>query len=206
MKKLITLTVAAIAAIWSTTAQEPAFIVNGKISTTYGYVNGYYDAATQQYLTKSDYISKYGKDSFKQNLDNYKSSIAKDKKAADNLSMKHLSLRPKNVIAGASIIGLSVPVLIATDVAFAKSIENKMTELAELQIPNNRGEVDNNKIEKTQNKINSLQKAQKTMKWVCAGTSLAGVVVLLTGLEYTNDGVKVTDNLSFNGSGMTVRF
>lgn len=44
------------------------------------------------------------------------------------------------------------------------------------------------------------------MKWVYAGTSLVGVVVLLSGLEYTTDGVKVADNFSFNGSGMTVRF
>lgn len=199
MKKLIALTIATIATIWSTTAQEPPFIGTTQkkdiVGDTY-YVKGYYDSDAQQYVTKSDYIRKYGRTSFKKNL--YKSKNITEERA--------ISLNLRNVTAGSCFIGASLSAFLITDAALAKSIDNKTKELTELANATQSQVSNAEKIKNINDKINSLDKARTTMKYVYAGTSIAGIIIILSGLEYTNDGVKVAENLSFNGSGMTVRF
>lgn len=222
MKNFILLFLALITTSMAVKAQEPEFVKKQTIQGVYGpyYIDYYYDHNSGQYLGKSDYIKKYGRQVWKTNKENQnknKPLVIPELKNENNplvipeLKNKKLALKPRNVIAGGSIIGLSLSATLITEAAINSSIENKTAELSRLSSEMSISRYDDKagyekRIADISDKIDRLQKTQKTMRLVYAGTSLVGVVVLLTGLEYTYDGVKITDDLSFNGSGVTMRF
>lgn len=210
MKNFILLFLALITTSMAVKAQEPEFVKKQTMQGVYGpySIECYYDHNSGQYLEKSDYIKKYGRQVWKTNKENQNNNKPL---VIPELRNKKLALRPRNVIAGGSIIGLSLSAALFTEAAINSSIENKTAELSRLSSGMSISSYDDKagyekRIANISDKIDKLQKTQKTMRLVYAGTSLVGVVVLLTGLEYTYDGVKITDDLSFNGSGVTMRF
>lgn len=162
-----------------------------------------YDIETNRYISESAYNVKYGADAVRQIMNVEK--IANGEKAtykqiksllypsADN-SYKGFrwKMKPVNAVVGGSLIGLSVAAYCISHSAIDSSIDNIDPKL---------------RADEILDKTNSLRKTQRTVGYICAGVSVAGVIVLLTGLhkEYAN-GVTLGDNLYLrdNGAGLSL--
>lgn len=89
-------------------------------------------------------------------------------------------LTPLNTVVGSSMIGASAAAYMLT----SSIIDNKMANESDVE------------------KISSLAKTKRTVGFVCAGTSVVGIVVVLTGLhkEYAQ-GIEIGHNLTVSDYG-----
>lgn len=183
----------------------------------------YYDYRAHQYLLEEDFVRKYGSETRK-TLDKlwlkaqlYEEPLTKrdswapkpkhiDQKLSrgtgkDALGQFSWKMDPRHITVGASLIGASAAVYMLTSSAVSTRSKGLAEELAN-------HDIDSDEYAK---KIESLDKTKRTVGYVCAGTSLAGVIVVLTGLhkEYAN-GIKLAHNLTISdygaGISLTKRF
>lgn len=103
-------------------------------------------------------------------------------------------LKPLNTVLGSSIIGTSAAVYFMG----SSIIESKINDLKESDFN------DPNDYSK---EVKSLGRTRRTIGYVCAGTSVAGAIVILTGLyrEYS-DGVNIGHNMTISDAGVGISF
>ncbi len=157
-----------------------------------------YDIETNRYISEPAYNVKYGADAVRQIM--YEDKIANRDKAFSK-QIKLLSqpssdynykgfrwkMKPVNAVVGGSLIGLSIAAYCISHSAIDSSIDNIDPNL---------------RADEILDKTNSLRKTQRTVGYICAGVSVAGVIVILTGLhkEFAN-GVTLGDNLYLRDNG-----
>lgn len=129
------------------------------------------------------------------------------------------TLRPSNVVIGTSLIGLSLPAYIITN----STLGNRMTRVQENHDEKLKSiqdqysldvlsQMEYNGIVKTMTeelaaKLKNIENSQRVINYVCAGTSVVGVIIVLTGLKKeTQNGIQIADNLYYNGGGLTWLF
>lgn len=171
----------------------------------------YFDYEAKQYLLDEHFKKRYGKNTLDKLDELYINSLSfADRERQDvetnlmhpiaprnfNYSYKW-KLRTENLVIGTSAIGAS-----ATAYMLSRSIiSSKTKNLA------NRYADGKMKLDDYNDKVASLDKTNRTVGYVCAGVSLAGVVVVLMGLhkEYT-DGLNIGHNIivSDNGGGISI--
>lgn len=166
----------------------------------------YFDPQWRQYLTAEKFENRYGEetrimlDSLYEKGELCQPNIQKnnDKTASPFLAKNFGSrntdrskfdnrgrsfkwkLTPLNTVVGSSMIGASA----ATYMLTSSIIDNKMANESDVE------------------KISSLAKTKRTVGIVCAGTSVIGIVVVLTGLhkEYAQ-GIELGHNLTVSDYG-----
>lgn len=183
-------------------AQEIAEInrIPGLVTTSHGR-RVYFDPKIMQYVSEEQIVKKYGQKTVKMLDQWYISNILN--KQNDNVSSPFLAksfgnrnadiskfdnkgrsfkwkLTPLNTVIGSSMIGASA----ATYMLTSSIIDNKMANESDVE------------------KISSLAKTKRTVGFVCAGTSVIGIVVVLTGLhkEYAQ-GIEIGHNLTVSDYG-----
>lgn len=158
----------------------------------------YFDYRTDKYLLEEHFARKYGMKTVK-TLDKiylkgelFEQSSKNQPSQHGNLQLSpgdganyrgstyKLKMRPYNLVIGASVIGVSATAYMLTSSVIEDKIKNE-TDL---------------------DKISSLSATKRTVGYICAGTSLAGVIVVLTGLhrEYGN-GVNIGHNFTVSDAG-----
>lgn len=184
----------------------------------------YYDYRGHQYLLEEDFVRKYGSATRKA-LDKLwlkyklyeepqvKSDfwVKKPKKVNTDKANKDYfrgqgkdvtgqftwKMDPRHITIGASLIGASAAAYMLTSSAVSIRSKNLAEEIKD--------------AEDLAEEIKSLDKKKQTVGFICAGVSVAGVIVVLTGLhkEYAN-GVKLAHNLTISdygaGISLTKRF
>ena len=161
----------------------------------------YFDPKVMQYVNEERIVKKYGRKTVKMLDEWYVSNILNKQIASmqdrsqgilsqntNKSNLKYddhnksyiLKVRTENLVIGTSMIGASAAAYMLTN----SIIENKL------------------KDEMDVDEIASLSKTKRTVGYVCAGTSLVGVIVVLTGLhkEYGNR-VKLAHNLTISDYG-----
>lgn len=184
----------------------------------------YYDYRGHQYLLEEDFVRKYGSATRKA-LDKLwlkyklyeepqvKSDfwVKKPKQVNTDKANKDYfrgqgkdvtgqftwKMDPRHITIGASLIGASAAAYMLTSSAVSIRSKNLAEEIKD--------------AEDLAEEIKSLDKKKQTVGFICAGVSVAGVIVVLTGLhkEYAN-GVKLAHNLTISdygaGISLTKRF
>lgn len=184
----------------------------------------YYDYRGRQYLLEEDFVRKYGSATRKA-LDKLwlkyklyeepqvKSDfwVKKPKQVNTDKANKDYfrgqgkdvtgqftwKMDPRHITIGASLIGASAAAYMLTSSAVSIRSKNLAEEIKD--------------AEDLAEEIKSLDKKKQTVGFICAGVSVAGVIVVLTGLhkEYAN-GVKLAHNLTISdygaGISLTKRF
>lgn len=184
----------------------------------------YYDYRGHQYLLEEDFVRKYGSETRKA-LDKLwlkyklyeepqvKSDfwVKKPKQVNTDKANKDYfrgqgkdvtgqftwKMDPRHITVGASLIGASAAAYMLTSSAVSIRSKNLAEEIKD--------------AEDLAEEIKSLDKKKQTVGFICAGVSVAGVIVVLTGLhkEYAN-GVKLAHNLTISdygaGISLTKRF
>lgn len=166
----------------------------------------YFDPQWRQYLTANKFENRYGEetrimldslyekgelcrsDTQKKNDNVASPFLAKnfgsrntDRSEFDNRGRSFKwKLTPLNTVVGSSMIGASAAAYMLT----SSIIDNKMANESDIE------------------KISSLAKTKRTVGFVCAGTSVVGIVVVLTGLhkEYAQ-GIEIGHNLTVSDYG-----
>lgn len=141
-------------------------------SATYAQTRLYPDKQTGEYITESEFINKYGKEEFR-SLNNQ----FRETKPSREYSLK---LNSTNLIIGVTSIGVSLSAY-----AISNSLISDKIESLDL----------NDDYEK---KLKSLNNTKNTVGYICGGVSLAGVIVILTGIQK-----EYKPNLGFNLKGNT---
>lgn len=184
----------------------------------------YYDYRGHQYLLEEDFVRKYGSATRKA-LDKLwlkyklyeepqvKSDfwVKKPKQVNTDKANKDYfrgqgkdvtgqftwKMDPRHITIGASLIGASAAAYMLTSSAVSIRSKNLAEEIKD--------------AEDLAEEIKSLDKKKQTVGFICAGVSVAGVIVVLTGLhkEYAN-GIKLAHNLTISdygaGISLTKRF
>lgn len=168
----------------------------------------YYDYLSNQYLLEEHFAKKYGRKTIelldrlyvKGQLWEFKEpdqveisqSIYRDNRTNRNNKEYKLKLRTGNLVVGGSLIGVSAATYMLSNSIIDNKVKNLGKDLAEKEI----------KLDDYNSKIESLDKTKRTMGYICAGTSLAGVIVVLTGLhkEYAQ-GVNLGHNFTVSDYG-----
>lgn len=135
----------------------------------------YLDKETQEYITKTEFLDKYGRDAFRSLQIGVKTTAHAVKNQQAQVRGYVYKLKPSHTLAGCSMIGASVAAY-----ALSNSIINQKI-----------GKEDD------MDKAATLNKTGRTIGYICAGVSVAGIVVLITGLhkEYNpNKGIAVANN------------
>lgn len=175
----------------------------------------YYDYRGHQYLLEEDFVRKYGSATRKA-LDKLwlkyklyeepqvKSDfwVKKPKQVNTDKANKDYfrgqgkdvtgqftwKMDPRHITIGASLIGASAAAYMLTSSAVSIRSKNLAEEIKD--------------AEDLAEEIKSLDKKKQTVGFICAGVSVAGVIVVLTGLhkEYAN-GVKLAHNLTISDYG-----
>lgn len=180
----------------------------------------YYDYRAHQYLLEEDFVRKYGSETrktldklwlkaqlYEEPLTKGESWAPKKVKSADQklsrgtgkdaLGQFSWKMDPRHITIGASLIGASAAAYMLTSSAVSIRSKNLAEEIKD--------------AEDLAEEIKSLDKKKQTVGFICAGVSVAGVIVVLTGLhkEYAN-GVKLAHNLTISdygaGISLTKRF
>lgn len=188
----------------------------------------YYDYRGHQYLLEEDFVRKYGSATRKA-LDKlwlkYKlyeepqvksdfwakkpKQVNTDKankdyfrgQGKDVTGQFTWKMDPRHITIGASLIGASAAAYMLTSSIASAKVESIQEELS-------KGPKNSDTLAK---ELESWGETKRTVGYVCAGTSLVGVIVVLTGLhkEYAN-GVKLAHNLTISdygaGISLTKRF
>lgn len=154
---------------------------SNKMDTLYLDKDGIY------YINQKTFIKKYG------SIDKITSihqpfMIAEESPKEIPVKINTYRLKPTNVIVGASIIGVSIAgYTIGTSI-----LEDKAKNATSLK------------------SVENIQKQKSTLGYISGASSLVGVIVILTGIQKDEAGIKVSDNLYFNtkdnGAGMTMKF
>lgn len=195
-----------------TEAQEAAKINKAPaLVTTYGGRRVYYDYHANQYLFEDPFVKKYGREtlktldkmylegaSFKEPEKPHPSHIVNPKTMSRESGIDpqgyryKLKIRPYNLVIGTSIIGASAATYMLTSSISSSRIKSLGDDLA-------KGDINSDEYAK---KVDSMDKTKRTVGYVCAGTSLAGVIVVLTGLyrEYDN-GIRLGHNFTVSDYG-----
>ena len=211
MKKILLLLLSAI--LCSTAlAKKPYNIEEAKeiaqlnkapgLVTTYKGQRVYFDPNRKEYLTHTSFVYRYGR-SVVNKLDSiYIAGIKRDSQkaylAADSYRSEYkIRIRPRNIISGSAMIGVSAGAyMIGSSIidSRAKTLEK---ELADDKIT----------LNEYNNSIESLGKTKRAMGYVCGGISIAGAIVVLTGIcrDYA-DGIDLGHNftVSDNGAGISL--
>lgn len=121
-----------------------------------------------------------------------------------------IKLKPINLVVGASVVGLSATVYMFGNASMndkmrknAKEIGTREVELGKLQ---GSTKPDKTRIEALTTEINDLSKKNEkidknksTIGYICAGTSIAGIITILTGL-HREHGIQVANNTYINST------
>lgn len=120
-----------------------------------------------------------------------------------------LKLRTGTTIAGTVMIGTSFAAYAISNTSYSDRLSranDKYTgELTTLADKKAMGVLTtaqyNIEVEKINTRMNDdisgIKNRQKTLNYVCAGASIAGIIVIVAGLhkEYTSNGIRVAENL-----------
>lgn len=179
----------------------------------------YYDPQGRQYLTEDHFKKKYGQNTISLLDSLYINGLLRSPKQREtpvaesngrNTSVLtprgfyrdchidrsdkayKLKISTENLVVGSSLIGVSAATYMFSHSIISDKVKNLGDDF-------NNGKI---KSESYQNKVESLEKTKRTMGYVCAGTSLAGVIVILTGLhkEYAS-GVNLGHNMTVSDCG-----
>lgn len=126
------------------------------------------------------------------------------------ISKSAIKLKPINLVVGASVVGLSATVYMFGNASMndkirknAKEITSKSEERIRLQ---SSSKPDKITIEALTTEINDLTKKNEkidknksTIGYICAGTSIAGIITILTGL-HREHGIQVANNTYINST------
>lgn len=121
-----------------------------------------------------------------------------------------IKLKPVNLVVGASVVGLSATVYMFGNASMndkmrknAKEIGTREVELGKLQ---GSTKPDKTRIEALTTEINDLSKKNEkidknksTIGYICAATSLGGIITILTGL-HREHGIQVANNTYINST------
>jgi len=186
----------------------------------------YYDYRAHQYLLEEDFVRKYGSETrktldklwlkaqlYEEPLTKGESWAPKKVKSADQklsrgtgkdaLGQFSWKMDPRHITIGASLIGASAAAYMLTSSIASTKSKSIQEELS--------GSKDSNKSETLAKELESWEKTKRTVGYISAGVSVAGVIVVLTGLhkEYAN-GIKLAHNLTISdygaGISLTKRF
>ena len=162
----------------------------------------YFDPDQKQYLTYDSFVYRYGQ-SVVNKLDSiYIAGIKRDSQkaylAADSYRSEYkIRIRPRNIISGSAMIGVSAGAyMIGSSIidSRAKTLEKELSD-------------DKITINEYNNSIESLNNTKRAMGYVCGGISLAGAIVVITGIykDYAN-GIDIGHNftVSDNGAGISL--
>ena len=175
------------------------------IVSTYKGQRVYFDPNRKEYLTHASFVYRYGR-SVVNKLDSI--YIAGIKRHSDinsyntsGYSRKHRSYKimfdHKKTITGSSMIGFSVGAYMIGSSIIDSRAKTLKKELAADKIT----------LNEYNNSIESLGKTKRAMGYVCGGISIAGAIVVLTGIcrDYA-DGIDLGHNftVSDNGAGISL--
>lgn len=180
--KILSLLFISILWIGNVFAQESLPLSKTEEYHNYTYTT-YLDSDTKEYLTKRDFVKKFGRDEFNIIDAKINNRISMEDQTKTRVNGYTLRLKPSSAVAGGSMIGGSFAIY-----ALSNSIINK--KIADAASDAN------------VNKVKSLNDTQRIINYACAGISLVGVVVLISGLhkEYKpGKGFGVSDNVYING-------
>lgn len=170
----------------------------------------YYDYGSNQYLLEEHFAKKYGMSTVKA-LDlmylkgklfeapitgptvQHKNPKLYIDEGIDYQGYKYkLKMNPRNLVAGTAIIGASAAAYMLTSSITSSRAKKLGEDLA-------KGDISADDFAK---KVESMDKTNRTVGYICAGTSLAGVIVVLTGLhkEYAQ-GVNLGHNFTVSDYG-----
>lgn len=184
----------------------------------------YYDYRAHQYLLEEDFVRKYGSETrktldklwlkaqlYEEPLTKGESWAPKKVKSADQklsrgtgkdaLGQFSWKMDPRHITIGASLIGASAAAYMLTNSIASAKAKSIQEELA----------TSNNGSDTLTKELESWEKTKRTVGYISAGVSVAGVIVVLTGLhkEYAN-GIKLAHNLTISdygaGISLTKRF
>lgn len=170
----------------------------------------YYDYRSNQYLLEEHFAKKYGMPTVKALDQMYLKGKLFEAPIAEP-SVKHtqpklyidegidyqgykykLKMNPRNLVAGTAVIGASAAAYMLTSSITSSRAKKLGEDLAN-------GDISADDFAK---KVESMDKTNRTVGYICAGTSLAGVIVVLTGLhkEYAQ-GVNLGHNFTVSDCG-----
>ena len=189
--------------------------------TTYKGRRVYFDYKSDQYILEEHFARRYGpgmvkamdelyikqreeyqrKIEMQKTLECQRPTFKPDQGIDDEGKKYKLKLKPRNLVIGTSVIGASAAVYMLTSSAVSTRSKGLAEELAN-------HDIDSDEYAK---EIESLDKTKRTVGFICAGTSLAGVIVVLTGIyrDYDN-GINLGHNFTVSdygaGISLTKRF
>lgn len=210
MKKILLLLTAIL--LWGTSfAKKPYNIEEAKeiaqlnkapgLVTTYKGQRVYFDPNRKEYLTHTSFVYRYGR-SVVNKLDSiYLAEIKGHSNINSSGYRKHRSYKimfdHKQTITGSAMIGFSVGAYMIGSSIIDSRARTFEKELADDKIT----------LDDYNNNIESLGKTKRAIGYVCGGISLAGAIVVLTGIykDYA-EGIDLGHNftVSDNGAGISL--
>lgn len=183
--------------------------VPGLIATHKGH-RVYFDYASMQYLYEAPFQRLYGTKTVKMLDKMYANYISNAQTIRQNEQVNiqeppvseyktnrvakayKLKLSTENLVIGTSIIGASAAAYMVSN-----SIISAKAKTYEADLSNGNIETDEYK-----ENIKSLDKSKRTIGYVCAGTSIIGIITILSGLykEY-EAGINVGQNITVSDAG-----
>lgn len=191
----------------------------------------YFDKNTGDYLTKPDFVSKYGvgafadikEDAIRQRWNTTSYDRVKNQNAKYMESQKEsytIKMRPKNVIIGSALIGTSVAAYAITYSALSgkinslsKDLSTTTNQMSELNLKYSNNQISKADYTKSMeqltadsnsysDRMNSAQRGQRIAGYVCGGVSIAGVICIITGIyKEKNNGMPIAENWSMRDNG-----
>lgn len=129
------------------------------------------------------------------------------------------TLRPQNIIIGTSLIGLSFPVYFLTSSTMEGRIQRAkdnydaklepITNQYKLHVLSHKEYTEAAKTlaDDLDHRLKNITNSQKVINYACAGASIVGVIIVLTGIKKeAQNGIQIAENFYYNGAGITWTF